>query len=234
MASKNNILKEKAAQNISILWGVLNQEQHDLLLKHLEINKYKKNQIIYKNMDTPTHIMCLIHGKVKIYKEGVGGKNQIIRVIKSNEFFAYRAYFASENYRTTAMAIENSTIVAFPIGILIKLMEQNFHVSLFFIKYLCYEIGKSDDRTVNLTQKHVRGRLAEALIFLKDSYGYDEDGVTLNICLSREDLANLSNMTTSNAIRTLSAFANEKLVETDGRKIKILNEEELTNISQQG
>lgn len=234
MATKNNILKEKAAQNISTLWGVLNQEQHDLLLKHLEINKYKKNEIIYKNLDTPTHIMCLIHGKVKIYKEGVGGKNQIIRVIKPNEFFAYRAYFASENYRTTAMAIENCTIVAFPIGILIKLMEQNFNVSLFFIKYLCYEIGKSDDRTVNLTQKHVRGRLAEALMFLKDSYGLEEDGATLNIYLSREDLANLSNMTTSNAIRTLSAFVNEKLVATDGRKIKILNEEELRNISQQG
>ncbi len=234
MENITDISKEEVAQNISARWGVLTQEQHDLLLKNLEIKKFLKNEVVYKNLETPTHIMCLIHGKVKVFKEGIGGRNQIIRVIKPNEFFAYRAYFASENYRTSAMAMENSTIVSFPIEILVSLMEQNFQVSLFFIKYLCYEIGKSDDRTVNLTQKHIRGRLAEALLFLEDSYGTREDGMTLDISMSREDLANLSNMTTSNAIRTLSAFASEKLISLDGKKIKILKEEELRKVSAMG
>jgi CRP-like cAMP-binding protein len=99
---------------------------------------------------------------------------------------------------------------------------------------LSRELGISDDRTVNLTQKHIRGRLAEALLFLKDSYGIEEDGYTLSIYLSREDMASLSNMTTSNAIRTLSAFANEKIIAIDGRKIKIINDEELRRISNIG
>jgi CRP-like cAMP-binding protein len=87
---------------------------------------------------------------------------------------------------------------------------------------------------VNLTQKHIRGRLAEALLFLKDCYGLEEDGATLSIYLSREDLASLSNMTTSNAIRTLSAFANEHIVAIDGRKIKIIDEEQIKKISKIG
>lgn len=234
MATRTNISKEKVAQNISKSWGTLTQEQYEMLLEHIEIRKFKKNEVIYKNSAIPSHVMCLISGKVKVYKDGIGGRNQIIRVIKPNEFFAYRAYFAGEYYRTAAMAIENCVVASFPIGILVKLMEQNFNVSLFFIKYLCVEIGNSDERTVNLTQKHVRGRLAEALIFLKDSYGLEEDGYTLSIYLSREDLANLSNMTTSNAIRTLSAFATEKLIAIDGRKIKILKEDELKRISNMG
>ena len=57
---------------------------------------------------------------------------------------------------------------------------------------------------------------------------------TLGIYLSREDLANLSNMTTSNAIRTLSTFAEEQLVAIDGKKIKIVREDELRRISQMG
>ena len=57
---------------------------------------------------------------------------------------------------------------------------------------------------------------------------------TLSIYLSREDLANLSNMTTSNAIRTLTSFAAEQLITVDGRKIKILKEEELRRISKHG
>lgn len=234
MVAKNGINKEKVAQNLSKLWNGLTPEQYDMLKEHIDIRKYKKNEIIYKNFEIPSYVMCLIHGKVKVYKDGIGGRNQIIRVIKPNELFAYRAYFAGEDYKTAAMAIEACVIASFPIGILVKLMEQNFNVSLFFIKYLCVELGKSDERTVNLTQKHVRGRLAEAIIFLLDTYGPDEDGCTLSIYLSREDLANLSNMTTSNAIRTLSAFANEKLIAIDGRKIKILKEEELRKISSMG
>ena len=76
--------------------------------------------------------------------------------------------------------------------------------------------------------------MAEALLFLRDSYGLEEDDCTLSIYLSREDLANMSNMTTSNAIRTLSTFANEKLIAIDGRKIKLINIEELEDISKKG
>ena len=107
-------------------------------------------------------------------------------------------------------------------------------MAYFFIKELAKDLGISDARTVNLTQKHIRGRLAESLIVLKENYGLEEDGATLNIYMAREDLANLSNMTTSNAIRTLSCFANEKIIVVDGRKIKIIDEEKLKKISRFG
>jgi CRP-like cAMP-binding protein len=87
---------------------------------------------------------------------------------------------------------------------------------------------------VNLTQKHIRGRLAETLLTLKQTYGMDEDGVTIAMYMAREDLANMSNMTTSNAIRTLSQFASEGIISLDGRKIKLLDESELTRISRLG
>lgn len=234
MATKNETSKETIIKNLSALWGGLGEEEIEMLSQHLTIHKYKKNEVIYKYGDTPEEAMCLIQGKVKVYKDGIGGRNQIIRAIKSYEFFAYRAYFAGEYYRTGAMAIEQCFVASFPIGILVKLMEKNAHIGFFFVKQLCVEIGKSDDRTINLTQKHIRGRLAEALLFLMDSYGLEEDGYTLSIYLSREDLASLSNMTTSNAIRTLSAFANEKLIAIDGRKIKLIQKTELKKISDEG
>ena len=113
-------------------------------------------------------------------------------------------------------------------------MKTNSNICFFYIKTLAAELGVSDEKIISLTQKHIRGRLAEALLFLKDCYGVEEDGSTLSIYLSREDLANLSSMTTSNAIRTLSSFSNEKLVAIDGRKIKLINEEELQKVSKLG
>jgi len=115
-----------------------------------------------------------------------------------------------------------------------QLLSENTDLALFFIRQLSVDLGIADERTVNLTQKHIRGRLAESLIFLKDTYGVEEDQCTLSIYLSREDLANLSNMTTSNAIRTLSNFATEKLITIDGRKIKIIEEDKLRKISKIG
>ena len=110
----------------------------------------------------------------------------------------------------------------------------NNKLAMFFIKQLAVEVGLSDQRTINLTQKHIRGRLAESLIFLRDNYGLEEDGATLSIYLSREDLASMSNMTTSNAIRTLSTFAKENIIAIDGKKIKIIDNEVLARINNIG
>jgi len=154
--------------------------------------------------------------------------------VKPVELFGYRAYFAGQNYIGTAATLTPCTICHVPMRIVSQWMAENVEVSNFFINLLSYELGNADVRTVNLTQKHVRGRLADALLFLRDSYGLEEDHSTISVYLSREDLANLSNMTTSNAIRTLSAFAEEHLIAIDGRKIKILDLPHLQKIAKIG
>lgn len=219
---------------IDDMWQLLTDEQQELMASHLEVRRYKKNQVIYTEGEKPNHLMCLLEGKVKIYRDGVGGRCQIMRVIKPVEYFGYRAYFAEENFVTAAAAFEASAICMIPMEVITKLVESNNRLAMFFIRLLAIDLGISDERTVNLTQKHIRGRLAESLLFLKETYGLEEDGATISIFLSREDLANLSNMTTSNAIRTLSNFASEKLIAIDGRKIKIIDEEELSKISRIG
>ncbi len=219
---------------IADMWEPLNDEQREILASHFTLQTYKKNEVIHCEGETPTHLMCLLSGKVKVYKDGVGGRSQIIRVIKPVEYFGYRAYFSGADYITAAAAFEPSLICLIPMTTITQLVTQNNALAMFFIKQLSIDLGVADERTVSLTQKHIRGRLAESLIFLKESYGVEEDGSTLSIYLSREDLANLSNMTTSNAIRTLSQFANEKLIAIDGRKIKLIDEEKLKKISKIG
>ncbi len=222
------------SEHIADMWQPLSDEQREYLMSNFTIQSYKKNEVIYCEGEAPTHLMCLLSGKVKIYKDGVGGRSQIIRVIKPVEYFGYRAFFAKEDYLTAAAAFESSTICLIPMEVIMNLINQNTELAMFFIRQLSIDLGIADERTVNLTQKHIRGRLAESLLFLKDSYGVEEDGFTLSIYLSREDLANLSNMTTSNAIRTLSNFSNEHLISIDGRKIKIIDEEKLKKISKIG
>ncbi|GHT21621.1 Crp/Fnr family transcriptional regulator [Bacteroidia bacterium] len=215
------------------VWRLLNDAERELLRAHAKVQHYKRNQRIYVEGDEPTHLMCLLEGKVKIYKDGIGGRTQIVRMIKPVQYFAYRAYFAQEKYLTDAAAFEASTICLVPMKVLAQIMHNNFEVCRFFIYQLSVDLGVADERTVSLTQKQIRGRLAESLLLLIDSYGLDENA-TMNIYLSRDDLANLSNMSSSNAIRTLTSFVSEKIIVLDGRKIKLLDEERLRTISKLG
>ena len=222
------------AESITALWEPLTEEQRQYLVDNIEIRQYQKNEVLYRENDEPQYLMCLLEGKVKVYKDGAGGRNQIIRAINEKNLFGYRPAFVGENYHTGAAAIEQSRVCLMPIPTIKQLINQNTRLAIFFIKQLATMLGEADALTVNLTQKHIRGRLAESLLTLRDKYGLEEDGSTLSIYLSREDLANMSNMTTSNAIRTLSAFAQEKLIGLDGRKIKLIQAEELERISQMG
>lgn len=216
------------------IFAYLTSEERDLLKKKYIYQDYKKGEIIFREGDKPTGLICLSEGKVKVFKEGVGGREQIVRMAKPIGFIGYRALFAEENHSATAVAIEDSTICTIDKETIYKLLRSNPDLCLSIIKAFATELGFSNNRTVTLTQKHIRGRLAESLIFLKDTYGYEEDGETIKIYLSREDIANLSNMTTSNAIRTLSTLAQEGTIGIDGRKIKILDLPKLERISELG
>ncbi|MCD7972441.1 MAG: Crp/Fnr family transcriptional regulator [Candidatus Azobacteroides sp.] len=225
---------EELAEYLSGIWELLTEEQKVIVRKSGRLYNFKKNEVIYYKGDVPTYLMCLVKGKAKIYKEGVGGKTQIIRMMRLFEFFGYRAFFVDETYQTSAMAFESTVVYFLPMNVVNSLILMNSKLGLFFIKELSVDLGNSESKTVNLTQKHIRGRLAESLLFLKDSYGLEEDNMTINIYLSREDLANLSNMTASNAIRTLSNFVSEHLIIMDGRRIKIIDEDRLRKISHIG
>lgn len=214
---KKSTLESILKEDMSDMWAILNSEEKRTLTDNFHIQTFRKNEMIYSEGEKATQLMCLLKGKVKIYKDGVGGRSQIIRLIRPVQYFGYRAYFANEDYVTAASAFESATIGFLPMEIVETQIRKNNQLAYFFIKELAKDLGISDARTVNLTQKHIRGRLAESLIVLKENYGLEEDGATLNIYMAREDLANLSNMTTSNAIRTLSCFANEKIIVVDGR-----------------
>ena len=221
-------------EDMAEIWSILNGDEKRLIVDNFNVQTFKKNQFIYAEGDEPEYLWCLLKGKVKKTKEGVGGRVQILRLIRPVQYFGYRAYFAKEPYVSSASVFEPSTLGAIPLDLVREMIDNNRELAWFFIRELSRNLGGSDTRIVNLTQKHIRGRLAEALMVLRENYGYEEDEATLKIYMSREDLANLSNMTTANAIRTLSTFVEERLITVDGRRIKIINEPQLRKISKFG
>jgi len=230
----NHSLCSKCVDNNDTIFKVLTKKQKEFLISGMTSITYKKNEIIYKEGFSPNGLISLAKGKVKIFKDGVSGKEQIIRLCRPGDFIGYRALFANDYYNASAAAFEDSVICIINREQLFSIIEKNAQFALQIINFLAKEIGDAENNIVSLTQKHLRGRLAESLIRLADTYGFEADNKTIKIMLFREDLANLANMTTSNAIKTLYGFREEEIIELDGKKIKILDFHKLEKISKVG
>ena len=88
-------------------------------------------------------------------------------MIKPREYFAYRAYFAKQDFVTAAAAFEPSVICLIPMSAITTLIAQNNDLAMFFIRQLSIDLGISDERTVNLTQKAYSRTLGRITHFLE-------------------------------------------------------------------
>ena len=98
------------------------------------------------------------------------------------------------------------------------------------MRLTCKELGEANTYITDIAQKTVRERLAEIILHLKENFGVDKED-TLQISLTREELANIVGTATESVIRLLSEFNKDALIELNGRKIKILDIQGLTKIS---
>ena len=212
----------------------LSQAEKELLDRHHHFAVFRKGDTISGIDSKPKGPVCLAAGKAKLFRVGAGNREQIIKMLRPLDFISYEPLFSDNISPFSAVAIEESAAVVFEKNTLSRILKQNSELAVRFMRAISDDLLFSNSRLVSLTQKHVRGRLAESVLLLSDTYGVEADGKTLRINISREDLAHLSNMTTSNAIRTLSGLVNEKILDTEGRKIRILNFDKLEEISESG
>jgi CRP-like cAMP-binding protein len=225
---------EICIEGASSIFRSLNQADRELLDKHHIVVNFRKGDTIISSGSKPKGLTCLVSGKAKVFKIGAGNREQIIKMLRPQNFINYRSLFSDNYYPFSVVAIEESAVVIFEKHAIAEIMKQNVDLAIRFIKIISQDLLFSDNRLVSLTQKHVRGRISESLLLLRDIYGVEADGRTLRIMLSREDLAHFSNMTTSNAIRTLSGMVSEKILDIHGRKIVILDPEKLEAINESG
>ena len=194
-------------------------------------NAYKKGQVIFNKGSYPQGIFCIRDGKVKVYQVGDEGKEQIVRLAKSGDILGYRAVLSGDRYSSSAEALDDAKICFVPKQAFTKLIEQNGILSMQLMKLLSHDLKEAEHRITELAQKPVRERVAEALLYLQQIYGFEADGQTLNIAMSREDIANLVGTATETTIRLLSEFKSDEVIRLNGKKIAIINQKQLIRIA---
>lgn len=224
---------ENCLEGTSSLFKGLNQKEKELIVQHHTVATIKKGGYLFREGEKGRGLVYIASGKAKVCRTGVAGREHIIKMLKNQDMTGFQNLFTETTWSASAVATEESVICTLEKQNLLKILRSNPEVLIKIGKLLSEELSYSYDKMVSLTQKHVRGRLVESLLMLARIYGFEADGKTIKVCLSRSDLAHLSNMTTSNAIRTLSNLVSEGNIKIKGRKITLLNTANLEKISDQ-
>lgn len=206
-------------------------------LNNLENSKartlYRKGQNIFYEGRKPQGIFCLNSGKVKIYKVGFDGKEQIVRFVLPGGLLGIRALLGGRNYQASAMALEDSVVCFLDKTTFFRLTLKYPEISHQLMSTLSHLLEEAENKLTSLAQKPVRERLAETLLILNKVFKLDNQqnsGHAAFISLTREDLANIVGTATETVIRLLSDFKEEGLVEINGRKILLKNPDGLAHI----
>jgi CRP-like cAMP-binding protein len=196
---------------------------------------YKKGEILFKEDGYATGIYYLRSGKAKKYKVTKDGREHIIYVANSGDLLGFHAILAGDNYPDSAAVIEDSHVLFIPKEDFLGAVRQSEELNKRLLKTLSHEFVVLTNSLALYAQKPVRERLALQLVVVREKYKEDfEPGESVEINMSREDLANLVGTARENVVRVLTEFKNEGILETHGRKIVVLDIKKLVKAANYG
>lgn len=194
-------------------------------------NFYKKGQVIFYEGNRGHGMYCIYKGKVKVHKMGSEAKDQIIRFAKEGDVLGYRSLLGDEPYTATATAIEDTTVCYLPKSKFMEVLEKNNELSYRTIQLLTRDLKESENKIINITQKPVVERIAEAILILKEKFGLRADNKTLAVILTRKEIGDLAGVTTETTIRTLSDLNKKSIINLNGKRIELTNLPQLIRIA---
>lgn len=208
----------------------LNKEELVKLAECKTSYTIKKGENIFEEGESVNGIYCVKNGVCKLSKLSANGKDQIVKLVKPGELLGQRSMISDEPTNLSAVALEDMEICFIPRSEVMNMFDKNNQFSLNLMKTICGDLKESDDHMVSMSQKTVKERLAETLVYLQETFGKNEDG-SLHIQLSREELAGMIGTVTESCIRLLSDFNKIGLIELIGKKIVIKDLNKLKRIA---
>lgn len=191
--------------------------------------KYKKGETLFEEGEKLNGVFCVREGVSKMSKLSANGKDQIVKLATTGEVIGQRAVIVEEPTNLSAIAVNDMEVCFVPKEIIVNSMHKNPDFTLEVLRHMAHDLKEADDVIVNMSQKTVKQRIAEAFLYLKNNYGVDEEGY-LSLTLSREDIANVVGTATESCIRIISEFKKKGYLKTSGKRIGIANEKELQDL----
>ncbi len=191
--------------------------------------RIKKGDVLFEEGEKLKGVFCVRDGVSKLSKLSANGKDQIVKLASKGEVIGQRTVIAKESTNLSAVAVSDMEVCFIPKEIITNTLDTNPNFAVEVLRHMAHDLKEADDVIVNMSQKTVKQRMAEAFLYLKKNYGENGDGF-LSLALSREDYANVVGTATESCIRIISEFKKKGLIKTSGKKIGVVDEKKLQDL----
>ncbi|MBU2995837.1 Crp/Fnr family transcriptional regulator [Cellulophaga baltica] len=192
----------------------------DFSHKKTEIRCRKGQQFIIEGAPV-NGLFFILKGKVKVFRTGINGREQIVRFANEGEIIGHRGFGTEEYYSIGAIALEDTVLCYFSKAILQEVLKTDPSFTYDLMLFYANELNKSEAKVKTISQMTVRERIVDTLLYIHRKFNTKND--FLNLPLSRKEYADYAGTTEEQVIRIFSALKKENLISAKGKKISIVN-----------
>ncbi len=209
----------------------LNKDQLKRISDSKVYKSIKKGNFIFEEGEKLNGVFCVRDGVSKLSKMSENGKDTIVKIATRGEVLGKRSVITEEKTNLSAIAINDMEMCFIPKAHLLENINNNPQFAKAILLQMAKDLKFADNVIVNIAQKKVKQRLAEALLYLDKNFGIDAEGF-IAMTLTREDIANILGTAKETCIRTLMNFKKQDWIITDGKRIKIKDHNTLLKLAE--
>ncbi|MEA2106518.1 MAG: Crp/Fnr family transcriptional regulator [Bacteroidota bacterium] len=210
---------------------IISPNDIDLIKTNCKIVQYQKKDVIFKQDTLTSHIMFVKSGLIKIFKQGKNNKSIILKLVTPGNFLGLISIFGEDTFQYSAAAIEDTEILFIDMNTFHSILVNNGEYTTSLLKNLSKENLHVIDRLIAQYQKQLPGKLADLILYFAEKIYHAEH---FDLPLTRNELAELAGTTKESLIRTLTEFKNDKIIELDGKTVKIKSMDIIKTLSRIG
>jgi CRP-like cAMP-binding protein len=217
------------------MFEFLEMDELERLRSLCQVESFTKGDYIFLECDSPRNLYVVSRGEVKLLKQTEDGRETIVEMAYESEIFGEEAIFDGQPYPLTAQALSDVELLAISRGDFFAFLRDNPDLALEIITELGARLRESQNTIRALAMERVEWRIARILLILSRKAGVvREDEVSIDLPLTRQDIADMAATTVETAIRVLSNFKKLGLVETEKGKIILRDKNQLESMVSEG
>ncbi|WPU66894.1 Crp/Fnr family transcriptional regulator [Peredibacter starrii] len=170
---------------------------------------YRKGETIYHEGTSSFGIYLIKQGHVKIFTNGIEGKEHILRLATGGDILGHRSLFKCKMNLESAKALEDTECYFVEHKTIEDLFIKNPELAIDTLLRLSHELDEALNRNSVLVKKNVRERMAEYFLTMDKLYGENH---CIRLHLSREEIASMIGTANETAIRVISDFKEQGLI----------------------
>ena len=195
---------------------------------------YPAGATIFSEGEPVSGIYEIYYGKIKVVSSFGSGKERILSLLSQEQMLGFHGLGGNMIYPVTAVTLEPSQVTFIPIDIFYKAVKANPEMAVYLIDYYADELRNSNSRLKKYSVMSAKGKVSSALMTIVNSFGFKkQDETLLSFTPTRKDIASLASTTYETVIRVLGELEKNKIIQLEGKSIRILDQLALNKISEE-